>query len=277
VAWLGTRTYLAVDAQAVTAAAVARSLAGERLLGLAHEPLPAGAVAPGASGRNLADPDAVRSAVARALGGVGRGRVTLVLPDGVARLALVEPARGVAAGDYVRYRLAPSLPWPASEGAFDALDAGSGRVVGAAIRRATVAEYERALEAAGVEIDHVQLAPLLALARLRRERHGAQAHALLGDVAMCLALVRGGAILSLRSRRRDRSPGEGARLRAELLRLAAATANGNGSASVPIVVSGSDAPSLRPDIEPGAQGEAHAGAPALASRAEAGWLLGLAT
>ena len=56
---------------------------------------------------------------------------------------------------------------------------------------------------------------------------------------MCLALVREGGILALRSRRRDRSQGEASRLREELLRLAPGAANGNGS--LPLVVSGSDA------------------------------------
>ena len=40
-------------------------------------------------------------------------------------------------------------------------------------------------------------------------------HAVLGDVALCLALVRDGGLAALRSRRRDRSEGEGERLLAE--------------------------------------------------------------
>jgi len=115
VALLGTRTYLAVDASSVTAAEVVESVKGLRLRTLAHQPLPAGAVTPGATGPNLADPESVRAAAAKVLDGLGRGRVTLVLPDGVARLVLVEPPRGVLASEYVRYRLASSLPWPGEE------------------------------------------------------------------------------------------------------------------------------------------------------------------
>jgi hypothetical protein len=274
VALLGTRTYLAVDASCVTAAEVVESVKGQRLRTLAHEPLPQGAVLPGPLGPNLAAADAVRAGVARVLRGVGRARVTLVLPDGVARIALVEPPRGVVARDYLRYRLAASLPWPAAEGVFDALEVGSGRVVGAAVRRATVAEYEQAASAAGANVEQVHLAPLLGLAGLLRERRGDEAHALLGDVAMCLAFVREGGILALRSRRRDRSRGEASRLRAELVRLVSQAANGNGS--VPLAVSGSDAPGLRPDLGAGATGNGSAPVPALAGgAAEASWLPGI--
>lgn len=273
-AWLGTRTYLAVDASTVTAALVAQGVAGGRLASLVQERLPAGAVTPGPAGRNVADREAVRAAIARALGGARSGRVTLVLPDGVARLALVEPAAGVPPADYVRYRLASSLPWPASDGSFDVLDAGQGRVVGAAVRRATVGEYEGAVGEAGGKVERVHLAPLLALAGLRRERRAGAVHALLGDVAMCLALVQDGSILALRSRRRDRSPGEVSRLRAELLRLASSAANGNGR--LPLTVSGSNASALRPALEADAAGAAVAAEPVRAEAGEACWLLGLA-
>ncbi len=267
----GTRTYLAVDASSVTAAEVILSVKGPRLLRLAHEPLPAGAVAPGASGPNFADAESVRSAVGRVLEGAGRS-VTLVLPDGVARLALVEPPRGVEAREYVRYRLAASLPWSADEGVFDTLDAGSGRVVGAAVRRATVAEYEQAAGAAGVRVEQVHVAPLLALAGLLRERPAASAHALLGDVAMCHALVREGELLALRSRRRDLSRGEASRVRDELVRLSAAAANDNGG--MPLALCGSDAPRLRLDLGAGAAGNGAPPVPALPGGAEAGFLLG---
>jgi hypothetical protein len=274
VALLGTRTYLAVDASCVTAAEVVESVKGQRLRTLAHEPLPQGAVLPGPLSPNLAGTDAVRAAIERVLRSVSRARVTLVLPDGVARIALVEPPRGVLARDYLRYRLAASLPWPAAEGVFDTLDAGSGRVVGAAVRRATVAEYEQAASASGANVEQVHLAPLLGLAGLLRERRGDEAHALLGDVAMCLAFVREGGILALRSRRRDRSHGEASRLRAELVRLASQAANGNGS--VPLALRGSDAPGLRPDLGAGATGNGSAPVPALAGgAAEASWLPGI--
>lgn len=272
---LGTRIYLAVDASGVMAAEIAESVKGRALRSLVHEPLAEGALVPGATGSNLADADAVRAALARVLGKLDRARVTLVLPDGVARLVLVEPPRGVPAREYVAYRLASSLPWPAAEACFDVLDAGLGRVVGAAVRRATVGEYEQAATAAGASVERVHLAPLLALAGPLRGRGGDVVHAVLGDVAMCLALVRDGALVALRSRRRDRSPGEASRLREELLKLASRTAGGNGD--LPFVVSGSDAARLRPEIA--AAGSLDGVAPALVPQGgvEAGWVGGLLT
>jgi hypothetical protein len=275
VALIGSTVYLAVDASCVTCAEIAESVSGRRLKTLAREPLAAGALVPGAAGPNLADAEAVRSAIARALSRVSRPRVTLVLPDGIARLALVEPPRGVAAREYVRYRLASSLPWPAGEAGFDALDAGHGRVVGAAVRRATVAEYEQAVAAVGAAVEQAHLAPLLALAALLRGRGGEAVHAVLGDVALCLALVRDGELLALRSRRRDRSPGEASRLREELLRLAAHGAGGNGG--VPLVVSGAGASLLRPQIGAAASRAAGAIPPHGQADVEAGWLEALLT
>lgn len=260
--------YLAVDASGVTAAFLTGGVKGPRVRTLVHEPLPPGAVLPRASAPNVLDPEALRGCVARALGARDR-RIRLVLPDGVARLALLQPPRGVEPREFVRYSLAPSLPWPAGEGLFETLDAGAGRVVGAGVRRGTVAEYEQAALAAGASIEGVQLAPLLALAGLRRGA-AAGAHALLGDAAVCLAIAEGGAIASLRSRRRDRSPGEASRLRLELERLAATAANGNGT--LPVALTGSDAEALR--AVPGADAGRPRGASPGAG-AEACWLAGL--
>jgi hypothetical protein len=272
VALLGSRIYLAVDAGSVTAAELAESVKGHRLRTLAHEPLVAGALVPGAAGSNLADAEAVRAAMARALARVSRRHLTLVLPDGIARLALVEPPRGVSAREYVRYRLASSLPWPVTEASFDTLDAGPGRVVGAALRRTTVAEYEQAATAVGAIVEQVHLAPLLALAGLLRRRGGDAVHALLGDVALCFALVRDGALVTLRNRRRDRSQGEASRLREQLRKLASLAANGNGE--LPLFVSGSDAARLRPQVGAAALDAMAPAAPA-ETGVEAGWLAGL--
>jgi hypothetical protein len=273
VALFASRIYLALDASAVLAAEVAERASGHRLKALVREPLAAGALEPGAAGANLHDAEAVRGAIARALAPLGDSRVTLVLPDGVARLALVEPPRGTPAREYVRFRLAPSLPWPAEQAGFDALDAGHGRAVGAAVRRATVAEYEQAARAVGAGVEQVHLAPLLALAGLLRGRGGEGAHAVLGDVAMCLGLVSEGALVALRSRRRDRSPGEAARLGNELRRLGARLAGGNGQ--VPLRVSGSDAARLAGELGAALWPERAAPAGAGADGAGAAWLTGL--
>src|SRR5438045_2792699 len=75
---------------------------------------------------------------------VGRGKVVLVLPDGVARTALVEVSGGVAARELARYRVTPGLPYPPEEALVDVLPLDDGRVVAAAVRRSLVEGYEAA-------------------------------------------------------------------------------------------------------------------------------------
>jgi hypothetical protein len=273
VALIGSRLYLAFDASAVMVADVAEGVTRPSLRALVREPLAAGALVPGAAGPNLRDEGAVRDAIARALHAVGRGRVTLVLPDGTARLALVEPPPGVPAREYVRFRMASSLPWGEVEASVDTLDAGRGRAVGVVVRRATVAEYEHAAAAAGAALEQVNLAPLVALAGLRRARREDAVHALLGDAAMCLALVKDGALVALRSRRRDRSGDEARRLYDELRRLAARATNGDGR--LPLVLTGADAPGLRRQLAAAVADAGLAPAPPAALGVEAAWLAAL--
>jgi hypothetical protein len=246
VALLEPRLYLGLDASAVTAAALASGLGRRRVRGLARVPLAPGALAPSPSGSNLLRGDEVREAVRRAASELGGGRATLVLPDGVARIALVDLPAGADRRDFVRFRLAASLPWPASEAIVDALPAGRGRAVGAAVHRATVVEYEQVAVAAGLEVERVHLAPLLALEGLMRSGTRDAVHAVLGDVAWCLAPFHDGTPAGLRNRRRDRSPGEAGRLWDEASRAALDAGNGTGPAR--LVVSGSEAARLRQEI-----------------------------
>ena len=209
----------------------------------------------------------------RALEGLGGGRVTLVLPDGLARIALFDLPRGAEPRDYVRFRLArvAALAGVGDDRRF--LPAAHGRVIGAAVRRSTVAEYEEAAVATGLEIERVHLAPLLALEGLVRSGARDAVHAVLGDVALCLATFHEGALVALRNRRRDRSSGEGSRLREELVRAAALAGNGTGPAR--LVVSGADAARLRREVggEPSARGLEGPGE--WDDAVEAAWLGGL--
>lgn len=239
-ALLGGRLYVGFDASAVTAAAVGEGLGGRRARVFARVPLEPGALAPSASGPNLLRADEVRGAVRRAVEG-REGRATLVLPDGVARVALVDVPDGAEARGYVLFRLAPSLPFPAAEAIVDVLPAGGRRVAGAAVRRATVAEYEQAVAGAGLGVEQVHLAPLVALAGLMRSGSRDAVHAVLGDAAVCLAVFRGGVPVALRNRRRDRSAGEASRLSREASRAADHAVPGSGP--LPLVVSGDEAPS----------------------------------
>jgi hypothetical protein len=273
VALLGTRLYLGFDASAVTAAAVGEGLGGRWARAFARVPLEPGALVPSSLGPNLQRPDEVRGAVRRAVVGRG-GRATLVLPDGVARVALVDLPEGAEPRDYVLFRLAPSLPFPAAEAIVDTLPVAGRRVVGAAVRRATVAEYEQAVAGVGLDIEQVHLAPLVALAGLMRSGSRDAVHVVLGDVAMCLAALRGGLPVALRSRRRDDSTGEAARLRREASRTWGLA--GDGRDPMRLGVSGAGAARVRRDLGEESAGRGLEGPADWLDAAEApSWLGGL--
>ena len=271
---LGTRLYLALDASAVAAAALGEGLGGRRARGFARVPLEPGALVPSPSGPSLARADEVRGAVRRALEGLGRGRVTLVLPDGLARIALLDLPRGRGAA---RLRALPPGRVAALAGVGDDRRRRCPRPAAGwsapPCVASTVAEYEEAAVATGLEIERVHLAPLLALEGLVRAGAREAVHAVLGDVALCLATFHEGALVALRNRRRDRSSGEGSRLREELGRAAALA--GNGTGPLRLVVSGADAARLRREVggEPSERGLEGPGE--WDDAVEAAWLGGL--
>jgi len=267
VASFGTALFLALDALSASAAVVARGLAGPRLQAFRRVVLPPGALAPSASSRNVVRADDVRRALAEALAAVAAptgpaGPAVLVLPDGVARVALLARPPDADPRELVRFRLASSLPWDASDTVVDSLPAGRGQVIGAALRRAVVVDHEQAVAAAGVARERVHLAPLLALEPLLRPGAPEAVHVLLGDAVATFAAVHGGVVRAVRSRRRDPSAGEAPRFAAEAARIARGL---DGGPSLAVAFVGADAPVLRRDA-------AQAGARVLPARdAEPGW------
>src|SRR3972149_2849964 len=226
---LGARLYVAFDASAVTGAIVQRALQGRSLRAFAHAVLPAGALDPSGTTPNLVRPEEVRDSLRRVL------------------------AEGDRAGEAI----------------FASLPTGKGRVVGAAVRRTVVAEYEQAAAMAGVAVEGVNLDPLLALVGLRRDVPEARAHVMLGDVAFCLAAFREGALVALRHRRRDRSEGESGRLLAEAER----TMGDEPFGRVRLAVSGPGAAALRRELGEVERGSD--GAWEWPEAAEASWLSGV--
>ncbi len=270
------RLFVAPDTRAVCVAVVRGGLGGGRLEGFARVPLAPGALVPAPSGPNLLRPDEVRDALRRALDATGRppAACTLVLPDGVSRLALLTLPASADAREFVRFRLAASLPFPSAEAIVDVLAAGGGRVVGAAVRRGAVAEYEQAAASLGLALERVHLAPLLALGALMRTGSPEVVDVVLGDAAACFVVRRGGAIVVLRSRRRDGSAGEAGRLLQEAERAARLGANGDGRRAV--VLCGADATRLRAEAGvSGAEPPSLAGVRRWPEAAEAAWLRGL--
>jgi hypothetical protein len=217
---------LAFDTGSVQGARLEQGLRSRRFTAFARRPLEMGALRPLPLETNLVRAEEVRQAaraVVMELGGVGKPGI-LVLPDGVARLALVDVPAGTDPRDYAHFRLGPQLPYPAADAIVDASALGGGRYIAAAVRRDIAAEYETLAQAAGLVPDRVDLSPLAAIAVLaaehRRETPGASMDVVLGEAAFSMALFGGNAALALRNRRRDPGPHDGDRIGAEVERTA---------------------------------------------------------
>jgi hypothetical protein len=225
---------------------------------------------PGALGDNVARPDEVRDALARLhreLGGNGR-RAALILPDGIARIALLDVPRQVRPTEFARFRLAQSLPFAATEALIDGLEAPPGRFLAAAVRRSVVRGYEAVAAAAGFAQERVDLSPLVALQPLlrRAERAFTALAVVLGDAAFSMAYFDAGRLAVFRNRRRDPGGHEYVRLRDEILRTAALA-----DRLRPGVAFGSDAPELVAAL--GGEGfEASAGHSGSGEPGDAAWL-----
>ena len=219
------RALLAFDASSVSGAVVARSFGGgPRLRGFARVGLPAGALVPSPLSGNVAAAADVRDAVARVAreAGFGRAPLTVIAPHGVARLLLLQPPPGVDAEEFARFRLT-ELPYPVAEAVVDVVPVGGGRAVAAAIRRSVVEDFEAVVAAAGLKQERFDLAALAALGPLMKDPgvDGLVIDVILGDAAYAIAAHRGGELLALRHRLRDRQEDEADRLRAEVERTAA--------------------------------------------------------
>jgi hypothetical protein len=221
---------VAFDASSVSGAVSVRGLAGRRLKTLARLPLSEGALVPGTVDTNVRRPEEVRSAaerVAEELGASGQP-ACLLLPDGVGRVVLLEPPRGVEAREYARFRLGPSLPYPETEASIDVLPLGDGRFLAAGVRRAVAGEYETVAAEAGIKQGRLDLMPLAAVGgRLRhRGSRASEVEVVLGDAALSLAVYRDGELRAFRGRRRDVGPDEAARVAQEADRTTHLAGNG---------------------------------------------------
>ena len=217
-----TAVRVAFDAAAVCGARPTRGLRAKRLASFARAPLSAGALVPSPSDKNLLRPDEVQAALAHVAGALdaARGEIAFLLPDGVARLALLDAPPSVRPQDYATFRLGPSLPFPIREAVVQAEVVSGGRILAAVVSRAVIAEYEEAVQAAGLQQGRMDLAPLAALHALRRAgaREAQGIDVVLGDAAYALAVQEGGALRVLRNRRRDRDAEEPRRLALEVER-----------------------------------------------------------
>jgi hypothetical protein len=242
---LGAHYVVALEPSSVAGAAVARGLGSPRIRSLAAVPLAPGALAVSPFEPNVLRPDEVRDALARvagALGLEGQG-ACVVLPDGVARLALLEvpPDAEADAERFARFKLAGALSYPVAEAVVDVLPLGGSRVLAAAVRRSVVEGYEQVVRAAGVAQDRVDLAPLAAMAALARASASPCVDVILGEAAVSLAARLDGSVRAFRNRRRDPSPGEPERLSLEVARTAALAGDGRQAPRVRVLGPGAAA------------------------------------
>jgi hypothetical protein len=238
---LRARVLIALDEGAVAGAVLAGTSEAPRVRSFARAPLAAGALVVDAMAANVVRPAEVVHALKEVAAGLdgAAGPVTLVLPDGVGRTALLELPGGVAAREYARYRITPGLPYPPEEALVDVLPLGGGRAVAAAIRRSVVEGYEAAAAAASIKIERLDLAPLAALSALVREGRSSPSSVdvVLGDRALSLFAWHEGAVRAVRSRLRAAGEGEPQWLAREVDRTAALAGNG-GAPRVRVVGTG---------------------------------------
>jgi hypothetical protein len=245
-ALLGAQYVVALEPSSVAGAAVSRGLGSPRIRSFARAPLPPGALSVSPFEDNVAQVDEVRAAVQRvasALGAAG-ARVLVVLPDGLARMALLDVPADAAADRYARFKLAGGLSYPAGDAVVEVLPAGRGRVVAAAVKRAVVESYERVVQQAGLRQDRVDLAPLAATAALSQDEVDSVSavDVILGESAVSLVARLEGSLRAFRNRRRDPGDGEPERLYLEALRTAILA--GDGARPPRVRVLGPGAPAL---------------------------------
>jgi hypothetical protein len=218
----GVRVWLAFEPTGVCAVRMASSWRSARVQAFRRVALPAGALEPSTAGPVLIDVEVVRAAAATALAEIGAtdGRLRVLVPDGLARLVLLEvPPAGVAEAEFARFRLGPGLQFPVSEAIVGVLRLPQRRSIAAALRRSAVEAFESLVRGIGAEPAGVHLASLAALAALLASAPPNGVAALLGETTLTLAAFKSGRLVTLRQRLRDAGD-EPARLVAEVGRTA---------------------------------------------------------
>ncbi len=218
----GARLLVAFDASSISAGLVSWGLRGLRVRRLVQASLSPGALVPSPFETNVARPEEVRAALRSAREGLqsnGR-RAFLILPDGLARIVLLDVPAGASALEYARFRLSQLTPFAPGEAIVSALSVGQRRILAASVRRKVVEGYESVAAAAGFSQGRLSLAPLAAVVGFMRCALGSSRTLglFLGSTALSLAVFDGGELGVFRCRRRDPGPGEAARLASELAR-----------------------------------------------------------
>lgn len=181
----------------------------------ASEPLDAGVVTPGLAALNMPDVPAVAQAISRVLtklGGSKPGRVSLVVPDTVAKVSLLRlekvPAKAADLQEIVRWQIRKSAPFPIDQAVLSLSPGarsadGASEFVVALSRADVVQQYEQACAMAGVHAGLVDLSTFGVINSIVASASAPSGDWLLVHVTgtyLTLAVVRDHALLFFRNR-----------------------------------------------------------------------------
>ncbi len=196
---------------AVIAARVVRRKGVHHLDGYGRAELPEGVLETGPISGDLREPgkllEAVRQALAAA-GSDGAARISLAIPDAMARLFVVDlrelPASHQQADEMIRFRIRKSIPFPLSEArlAWQSLgrfEDGHVHALVAIAPAAGVAAIEQALEEAGLRVGLVDVASIELMNALRLA--GQLVSSGDGDLALLNATTRSFSVAIVRGER----------------------------------------------------------------------------
>jgi Tfp pilus assembly PilM family ATPase len=185
------------------------------------EKLPAGAVVPGLAALNMPDVPAVAQAIGRVLGQLGGSRpsrVSLIIPDTVAKVSLLKlekvPERSSDLHEIVRWQIRKTAPFPIEQAVLSISPGargadGSNEFVVALSRADVIHQYEQACVMAGVHAGLVDLSTFGVINSILASTSAPTGDWLLvhvTDTYMTLAVVRDNALLFFRNRSEE---GEG--------------------------------------------------------------------
>jgi Tfp pilus assembly PilM family ATPase len=184
----------------------------------ASDALPAGAVMPGLAALNMPDVPVVAQTVSRVLsqlGGSKPSRVSLVVPDTVAKVSLLKlekvPARPSDLQEIVRWQMRKTAPFPVDQAALSiapgarAAD-GSSEFVVALSRADVIHQYEQACAMAGAHAGLVDLSTFGVINSILASASAPTGDWLLVHVTdsyLTLAVVRDNTLLFFRNRGED--------------------------------------------------------------------------
>jgi Tfp pilus assembly PilM family ATPase len=181
----------------------------------ASEALPPGLVTPGLAALNVADVPALSQAIGRALnalGGSTPSRVSLVVPDTVAKVSLLKlekvPARAADLQEIVKWQVKKTSPFPIEQAIVSISPGargadGASEFVVALSREDVIRQYEQACAMAGVDAGLVDLSTFGVINGILSSASAPAGDWLLVHVTgnyFTLAVMRDGALLFFRNR-----------------------------------------------------------------------------